>query len=316
MAVQRYSRQEMQAIISSILKTDISIKPIGNHELKRHLVYNVKTSKGNYVFKYYYQSKYGGREISTLKLIENTNIKSPKLIASGTFGEEREWLMMNLLDGLSLNKVFCEISTNDQVKIFKEMGIELAKLHEFKTFPYFGNLKEDLSYEKEHKYFKDAFLEYNEYVYKKIENNHYDDKDILVKALKIIRNNLHLLDTVKEARLTHLDFCPRNIFITRDNTLKAVLDYELCRPWDKNADFAHLFLKNFPNRSDLEESFFNGYNEYSSLDSNFHKTFDFYMLNLCISICSWAKKTAPDYYQQAFKKLTFLINESKNLRLN
>lgn len=45
MAVQRYSRLEMQAIISNILKEDVTILPIGNHELRRHLVYRVETKK-------------------------------------------------------------------------------------------------------------------------------------------------------------------------------------------------------------------------------------------------------------------------------
>ena len=95
--------------------------------------------------------------------------------------------------------------------------------------------------------------------------------------------------------------------------LKAVLDYELCRPWDKNADFCHLFLKSFPGNPELEEAFFKGYNEFSSLDASFDKTFDFYMLNLCISVCSWAKETAPEYYNKALNKLKFILNESKYL---
>lgn len=318
MAVQRYSRQEMQAIITSILDTKVTILPIGNHELKRHLVYNVKTSDGDFVFKYYYQSQYGGREISTLKLLENTNIKHPILIDSGTFGEDREWLMMTLLDGMPLNKIINKISKEDCISIFHDMGQELAKLHELNTFSHFGNLKRDLTFETEYSNFAEAFLNHNEYVYNKIRNNRYEDHDVLIKALDTIENNLELLDHVKIPRLAHSDFCSRNIFISKEGdrrVLKAVLDYELCRPWDKNADFSHLFLKNFPGNPELEESFFNGYKEFSSLDASFNKTFDFYMLNLCISICSWAKETAPDYYNQAFNKLKILLSESKNLKI-
>ena len=54
MAVQRYSRFEMQAIISNILQKKVTLVPIGNHELRRHLVYKVHTIDGDFVFKYYY----------------------------------------------------------------------------------------------------------------------------------------------------------------------------------------------------------------------------------------------------------------------
>ena len=87
MAVQRYSRHEMCAIISNILQKEVTLLPIGNHELRRHLVYKVKTCDGDFVFKYYYQDVYGGREISTLRLIDNQNIKlvkgSAKILALG-----------------------------------------------------------------------------------------------------------------------------------------------------------------------------------------------------------------------------------------
>ena len=107
--------------------------PIGNHELRRHLVYKVKTIDGEFVFKYYYQDIYGGREISTLRLIDDVNIKHARLIDSGTFGEEREWLMMELLDGMPMDKIMKRLDRENLLEIYKDMGIELAKIHELKT---------------------------------------------------------------------------------------------------------------------------------------------------------------------------------------
>jgi aminoglycoside phosphotransferase (APT) family kinase protein len=317
MAVQRYSRHEMQAIISNILRKDVSLVPIGNHELRRHLVYKVKTDEGNFVFKYYYQDVYGGREISTLRMIQNTDIKHARLIDSGTFGEDREWLMMELLEGMPMDKIMKHVPREQLASIYEDMGRSLGQLHDMKTFDGFGSLKEDMTFLKKHDRFVDAFVENNEYFTRKIYDTPSKVKDILLLGVKKIQQNLFLLDSVKEARLTHFDFSPRNTFISKENdkrVLSAILDYELCRPWDKNSDLCHLILRDFPDNSDFEEAFFRGYREHSTLDHHFHYTLDFYMLNLCLSVCSWAETIAPAYYELALNKIIKLINESKNLK--
>ena len=52
MAVQRFTRKEMQKIISEIMDQDVKVLPIGNHELRRHLVYRVIAGDEDFVFKY------------------------------------------------------------------------------------------------------------------------------------------------------------------------------------------------------------------------------------------------------------------------
>lgn len=317
MAVQRYSRQEMKAIIGNILKKDVTLLPIGNHELRRHLVYRVKTSEGDFVFKYYYQDIYGGREISTLRLLGHSDIKHAKLIDSGTFGEEREWLMMELLEGMPMDKVMHHIPEDNLLSLYQEMGEALGKIHELKHYDTFGNLKHDGSFQSSYTSFKDAFIEHNAYSYEKIKSSRQQSKDILLMAIKRVEKNLFLLDQVKQSQLTHFDFSPRNIFIHKVNQkwlLKAVLDFELCRPWDKNADLVHLMLRDFPENPKFETAFFQGYNAFSSLDQSFHKTADLYLLNLCINVCSWAKDLAPNYYNLALNRLIKIMNESKNLK--
>lgn len=317
MAVLRYSSFEMQAIISNILQKKVTLLPIGNHELRRHLVYKVNTIDGDFVFKYYYQDTYGGREVSTLRLLGETDIKHAKLIASGTFGEEREWLMMELLEGMPMDKIMHHIPTDQLIDIYKDMGRELGKIHEIKSFDAFGSLSENMTYVKPYKSFRQAFMDSNMYCYNKIKSSDHEAKDYLMHAFSKIESNLHLLDKVSVAKLTHFDYSPRNIFIGKKNDksyLKAVLDFELSRPWDKNADFSHLILRDFPENPLFEEAFFYGYQEISKLDNNFHKTIDLYMLTLCVNVCSWAKELAPDYFDLAYKKLITLLTESKNLK--
>ncbi|MCH4889919.1 aminoglycoside phosphotransferase family protein [Acidaminobacter sp. JC074] len=317
MAVQRYSRNEMQAIVESILKKDVVLLPIGNHELRRHLVYKVKTEEGDFAFKYYYQDTYGGREISTLKLLDQSQIKHAKLVSSGTFGQEREWLLMEMLDGMPMDKIMKHIPEDELLDIYKSMGEELAKLHEYKKFDHYGSLDANLKFVKPYSDFKKAFLESNRYAFDKVKSCDHDIKDFLLHGLKMIENNLFLLDYITSPTLTHFDYSPRNIFISKENgqrKFKAILDFELCRPWDKNADFTHLMLRDFPENPKAELAFFEGYRTYSKLDKNMHKTMDLYMLTLCVNVCSWAKDIAPVYYDRAYNKLIQLLTQSRNLK--
>jgi len=318
MAIQRYSRQEMQAIISNILREDVTILPIGNHELRRHLVYRVNTKKGSFVFKYYYQDIYGGREISTLKLLENSAIKRASLVDHGTFGMDREWLMMDMLDGMPMDKIMKRMSKDNLVDVYYQMGLALAHLHESHTFDSFGDLRADGTFVKAYTNYREAFMANNQYCYDKIYKSTDIEKATYLKGIQAIENNLHLLDHVKQARLTHMDYSPRNIFLAKEGdkrTLKAVLDFELCRPWDKNADFCQLILRDFSGHPDYEQAFYEGYESLSSLDDSFAETLDFYMVNQCLHVCSWAKSVAPDYYKMAYDTLVDLLNHSKTLNL-
>ncbi|MBN2796315.1 MAG: aminoglycoside phosphotransferase family protein [Clostridia bacterium] len=317
MSVQRYSRLEMQAIIQNILNKPVTILPIGNHELRRHLVYKVKTEDGDFVFKYYYQNGYGGREISTLKLLENSSVKHAKLIDYGTFGQDREWLMMTLLDGMPFDKIKSHLTEDNLIRLYETMGEELGKIHELKVFDHFGSLKENGDFVKAYDNLSNAFMANNAYAFKKIYEDKCSAKDILIMAIKKIEQNADTLDEVKEPRLTHFDYSPRNIFVHKENdqrTLGAVLDFELARPWDKNADFCHLILRDFPENPSFETAFFKGYKKYSSLDHNFHRHLDLHMLNLCVGVCSWAEHLAPNYYEIALNKIIQILNSSKNLK--
>jgi Ser/Thr protein kinase RdoA (MazF antagonist) len=317
MAVQRYSRLEMQAIISNILKEDVTILPIGNHELRRHLVYRVETKKGPFVFKYYYQDIYGGREISALKLLDKSSIPHAPLIDYGVFGSDREWLMMTLLEGMPMDKIMKHMSKENLRDVYFDMGKVLGQIHESQTFQAFGDLSADNSFVKAYNHFGDAFNANNQYCYDKVYNSPSKVQAILITAIKRIEKNMALLDAVKTPQLTHMDYSPRNIFLSKEKekrVFKAVFDFELCRPWDKNADFSQLILRDFSGHPDFEKSFYEGYETVSSIDDLFYETSDFYTLNLCIQVCSWAEEVAPQYFDLALKTLLKILKESKTLK--
>ncbi len=312
MSVQRFTRKEMQKIISEIMDRDVQVLPIGNHELRRHLVYRVIADDDEYVFKYYYQKNYGNREIASLKSLNESRIHVPKLVSYGMFGDSREWLLMNYMKGMPMVKVMHHVPRERQLELFEEMGQELGAIHEYKKFDFFGEWDENGQPIHEHDTFLDAFMLGTERTFDIIKNRPLPNEDLLQTGLKLFHHHKDLLLSVTEPHHAHLDYDARNIHIRKKEGqwhLSAIFDFEQSKPWDKDADFVHLYLKHFYNDPDLEDHFFKGYVQKSSLGPTFKDKFDLYMLYQCLSICTWAFQPAPDYYEQALEVLKDLIKK-------
>lgn len=312
MAVQRFTRKEMQKIISEIMDTDVQVLPIGNHELRRHLVYRVITDADDYVFKYYYQTNYGNREIASLKSLRDAAIHVPKLISYGQFGNNREWLLMNYMKGTPMMKVMHHIPRDKQLALFHEMGSELAAIHTYKHFDFFGEWDENEKPLEKHDSFLDAFMAGTERTFDIIKNRPLPNENILQQGCNLFHHHKDLLKHVTEAHHAHLDFDARNIHVRLMDGewhLTAVFDFEQSKPWDKDADFVHLYLKHFYEDPELEKVFFDSYLEKSELGPHFKDKFDLYMLYQCLSICTWAFQPAPEYYEQAMGVLQKLIGK-------
>lgn len=309
MSNSRFTLKEMQLKISDIMNCDIKILPIGNHELNRHLVYRVITEQDEFVFKSYYQSHFASREIASLKSLKSSGIHVPNLIAYGV-DDDQKWMIMNYLKGIPLTKVLHHIPREKQLELFREMGTELAKMHSYKTFDFFGEWDEDCSPYQTHDNFHDAFLASTERTFSIINSRKIPHDTFMQKGNAIFNDLKNILYNVSESHHTHLDYDARNIHVLKNEGtwhLNGIFDFEQSKPWDKNADFVHLYLKHFYEDRELEDAFFSGYLDILSLDEDFNTKLNFYMLYQCLSICSWAFNTAPTYYNKALSVLKILI---------
>jgi len=313
MSIQRFSRKEMQKIISEILDKDVQVLPIGNHELRRHLVYKVISDNYDFVFKYYYQKNFGNREIASLKALQGSTLHIPDLVSYGQFGDNREWMLTNYIKGSPLIKVFHHIPRNKQLELFMQMGTELSLIHNYKDFDFFGEWDEDCLAINDHVTFLDAFMDSTEKTFNTIRNKTLPNQELLQKGCQFIMDHKDVFLSVTKAHLTHLDYDPRNILVRKiqgEWHISAVLDFEQSKPWDKEADFVHLYLKHFYKDPELEVAFMKGYQLNSTLSPEFHEKLDIYMIHQCMNICTWAFNNAPQYYDQAFKVLKRLLSKS------
>lgn len=303
--------KDIDKIVFNILNKKATIKAIGNHELKRNLVYLLTDDYGaSSVLKIYFRKNRRNREIASLNLLEKSSVKCPKIINYGYIKNDTEWLLSEHIEGEPFDKIIHNINTEDKLMIFEQMGEELGKLHSFKKFNFFGNWDEcGNSIDNIYSY-KEAFIKRAEITINNLLSRELPDKLLHKKSIESLKKMYDILDDVKNSRLCHNDFDGRNILINKkDNiwNLSSVIDFEQCLPWDKDFDLAILFHKYFLNNKEYKESFFKEYKKYYDMNTELDEKMICYLLFIGICICSWAYENANDYYIEGKKILEYLL---------
>lgn len=296
-----YTDEQIRIELETILATEtFTIKPVGNHDLKRHLVYQVDMKNGEkYIFKLYYRDRRRSREIASLRLLENTEVKCPKIFKFGNLEDGSEWIVIHYVDGELLDKVMDEIPLENRLAIFEEMGDQLGKLHTFKTFDFFGEWDEQGKSIHNIKNYHESFVKFMEKSIHEVLNQVLPQKELLLEAIEIIRNNYKKLNIDVEARLVHNDFDGRNILVKEENgqyRLSGIIDFEGSYPGNVEENLVQLYYRYFLDNEEYEIAFFKGYNKHINLDRGFTERLYIYFLCFVVGNCSWAYTQAPDYY--------------------
>jgi Ser/Thr protein kinase RdoA (MazF antagonist) len=310
----RYTEEKIKEELDKILLTkDFTIKPVGNHHLKRHLVYQIEMGDGEkYIFKLYYRDRRRSREIASLKLLEDSEIKCPKIFKYGSFEEGHQWLITKYIDGTILENILHHISYDNRLRIFEEMGTELGKLHTFKSFDFFGEWDEEGRSMNNIKNYYDYFVQSMEKDIKSVMKLNLPEKDLLLNVINTIRDNYHKLNIDIQPRLMHNDFDGRNILVKEDNgvyKISGVIDFEGCYPNNAEENLVQLYFRYFLENKEYENAFFNGYEKYLHLDSSCKERLNIYFLCFVIGNCTWAYNQAPDYYNDNIKFLKKLLSK-------
>jgi len=302
-----YTDKDIKNILTTIITgVEFTIIPVGNHDIGRHLVYKVVIEgESRYIFKIYYISKRRMREIESLELLRKSNVIVPKIVK---YGEENfdEWILMEYINGELLERIYTHLDMDNKLLLFTQMGQELGKIHSFQKFDFIGDLNNKIRLD-----------EYEDYAIIKIENSIEEiinqdlpDTELLMKGIKILRNNYKFLYNIKESRLTHGDFDGRNILVANTNgqyRISAIIDFELCYPQNCENDLANLYFKYFFDNKDYEKAFFKGYSEYMVIDNEFYKKLKFYLIYMVIEHCNWSYIKANDYYIENINFLKRLL---------
>ena len=310
------SISEIPNRIKCIISNVIKIKPIGNHELERHLVYLVETLDSKYVIKFYYVQNRWNREVAALRLLQNSDVLVPNIVDYGKI-DDVEWIVYEYVEGTLLDKVHKEIPINNLKDIYHNAGEQLGMIHSFKQFKYFGSLNEDIEFINEFKTFKGYFETEVQRIFTNLDNFTHKEIKLIIKAKKSLNDYLKKLDkTVVKARLCHNDFGARNLIVSKENgvyKLKCVIDFEQSVISDVDRELVMSYQKLLEENKILGEAFKLGYEEYLIIDEDkiSHKEF-IYKLYRGLDICSWSQKVDKNHYDEGIKILKKTLAASAN----
>ena len=301
------NNSEMFKKINKIVPNVVSIRPIGNHELKRHLVYFVKTSNRELVIKFYYVNNRWNRDVAALRLLQGTSVQLPKLIEFGKF-EDVEWLLYEYKEGILLNQIADKISKNELKNIYEEAGEQLALIHSFREFNYYGGLDEELNFIIKFKTFKEYFNTEIKRVFNNLDEFVHEEKNLIDCAKKALLNQLNILDSnIKKPRLCHNDFSSRNIIVNKydgEYHFNCIIDFEQSVVSDVDRELLFVYKRLCKNNKLLIEAFKKGYERHMKIDEDSIMLKDrLYELYRGLSICGWSQKVDLEHYNDGINIL-------------
>lgn len=299
--------KELKNQLKSVVGVIDAIEAIGNHHLKRHLVYKLFCGEKKYVAKLYYKKNKWNREVASLKLFANSQVLAPKIIDYGKFDNGIEWIIYDFIEGQLLSHVYENISSNNLTEIFFDLGRQLGMIHDQKEFNFYGSMDE-------YGNSIDGFITYRAYfenlVHKmlpKLYTLEHENLELIRQAENRLKSMYHILDEVDQPILCHNDFGPRNTLVDRHNGqyyLKAIIDFEQCIPKDKDEELIHVYIPLMESNQVLAEDFKLGYEEFGDIDcGKLSLKKDFYNLHKGLEICSWSKEVDYNYYVKGVKLL-------------
>jgi aminoglycoside phosphotransferase (APT) family kinase protein len=308
-----YSEGDIKRFLIRILnREDFNILPVGNHYLNRHLVYKIYFSNSdNMIFKLYYKTGRRSREIASLRFLENSAVKAPRIIDFGQLDSGEEWILMECIVGQVFDNISNVISEDEKQLLFQEIGEELGKIHSITTFDYFGNWDEKGNSLKKAENWYELFVEGMEFDIADIEKKVLPHKNLLDKAIKMVRRNYDVLNISPLPRLTHNDYDGRNILVkptTKGYTVSGIIDFEQCRPGNCETDLVGLYYRYFFYNSQFESAFLEGYNKFFVFDDNFKERLLIHLLCFIIGNTTWSFEQAPKYYEENMMFLMKLLN--------
>ena len=301
-----YTIEEIHQYLGQLLETDhFDLEAIGHHNLGRHMVYKInRTNNEPVVFKLYFKHNRRVREIASLNLLRNTPVKCAQIIAAGEMTGGTEWLMTNFIEGSILDGLWSRMTRRQSIKMFEAMGEELAKIHVAAKFDFYGHWDESGKSLYHFQQYYTEFVRSSEYVFRQIYNQGLPEQFLLNRAISIIRKNYHLIQPIKESRLTHNDYDGRNILVGQNEngfTIQGIIDFEQSFPGNREIDLAGIYARYLMGSAHREEAFFCGYEKILKIDSGFLHRLPFYLLCKGVTICSWTYQRAPEYYREGIQ---------------
>ncbi|WP_352418448.1 aminoglycoside phosphotransferase family protein [Proteiniborus sp.] len=284
-----------------------TVTEIGHHKLGRHLVFLIEDEKNrSFILKIYGKAFRFCNELIGLKLLSD-KIKCPKIIESGEAFTELEWMLMSKIDGVILENVWNEISSENKIRIMQEMGRILGKIHSLYEYDYYGIWEKCGTSILNHHIYLEYRKDSDRAIMRNIRKQDIPFKELLNSSYEKLTQYYENLKSICSPRLCHHDYSARNVLVKKVNNIwrvSGIIDFEHCYPDDSDIDFTDLYHTVFLDEPWLKKSFFEGYSEYMNIqEKSIEQKMNYYLLNKGLFICSWAYYAAPEYYLQGIELL-------------
>ncbi len=302
-----YQEEKVKEVVQQLTSKRVSLQPVGNHELDRHLVYHISCENGtSAIFKLYFKKNRWNREVASLKLLSESGVLCPKLLGFGILDDETEWILMDYFKGKPYQQVYHLIDEENKSAVYSQLGRELGRIHAYKTFDFFGNWDAQGKSLTHIKQFCDFFIPHVNTVYAEIYKQSLPDFDLLQRGIDFLTGSYHLLDAVETSVLCHNDYGERNALVCWERgkwRLSAVIDFEQSLPADRDKDLTY-FLDILENKSiAYADAFKEGYQSILPIQDSYYQKREFYLIYTGLYICSWAYKQAPEHYAEGISLL-------------
>ncbi|SCY60374.1 aminoglycoside phosphotransferase family protein [Alkaliphilus peptidifermentans] len=300
------SNDLFQRFIIYYFNIKIDMSNIGHKELERNNVYFIPNT--DQVLKIYSDKRRWEAEVASLKFLKNKEVNIPKLIDYGIFEDSLCWIIMSKLEGITLSQIVNEITRSQHKKIVYDMGHVLSNFHQISKAHRFGEWDENMKNKRSWLTFEDFETEKNRRRGNELLSQNYPENNLFKLGYSKMVDLEDALSSVNMFSLCHNDFSDRNILVDRsgnDIKIVGIIDFELSYPSDPESDLTKMVLKNYFNK-DIN-LFISGYRKNLDLSEDFENKHKYYLISLCLEICSWARNNAYDFYKQAVDVLEQLV---------
>ncbi len=294
---------DIERIASDLLGCSIKAIPIGHHDLKRHYVYKLVGDKVAYVFKVYYRRDRYKYDVLTIRLLKGVKVPCPRIYHWGSLEDGCPWIIMNYLDGVTLEDIKDTLSLDEELKILRDMGINLATIHGKRTFDFYGKW-EDRKLDRSKSY-KETFIHKCQGIFASLRRHPLAERELLEESISKLIDRFDVLDQVVESVLCHNDYDYRNILVSPKEgyRISGIIDFEQSQPSDRLSDVIALYHKVLRHDKRKFDAFNEGYRSTGqTMDWNPERV-EFYIIYASLLICSFAHFAAKDYYKYGIELL-------------
>ena len=292
MKIKRHKKSYFEELFSTLYNNELKFRPIGNHNLKRHLVYKYSVNGETYAFKYYYLPDKKVKEVKAItRLFGKVNV--PEVIFHGNI-DEKEYMVTKFVDGNLLDDLLYTFEEITKVELFISLGKTLRSIHDS------IRVTDDSNYPLK-------FINDRDFIYDRIlSTDTCPDMRLLEYAVEYIKKSIKKIKHKQELAFVHGDFDGRNIMLGKNNEISCIFDFENSSIDSPYIDFASLYIKYFMDNPELMAAFEKGYN--GAIDD--YTLLQILSVDYLIKIMYWCYPLNSVLYDEMKNKLELIIKDS------